>query len=742
MVGSEVDSAERDWPYAALLAGESMLRLGRWQDCHSLIDLVAAERARRPGNVECRMNAMRGRLHLIEGRFDLAEPKIDRALELSVQVRTLKDWAWPNVHYAHLRAVELALALERHDEVEELVESFLGDVELYADVPLLRGELLLDCGTTQEQREIDAPEEPPRSHATLERAAVELRAASPSLERDRLLSRVELLLARQELAAGDLDTSRRRLSEVGRFLPDVEDDWMVYERSLLATLEASHALARHADHDTLEQARDALSAAFDGRVARLASLPERAGGLGLLHFYELKDPLVALARLDVALEGDESGAERALGRLLRLQVLGSLARRIQAPQPSLDDVRHALLADDRGLLFFLPAARQSLVLVVDREHVTCVDSVAGLNRMQRALDDYRGRLLAGLPDEPGARAAAVAAERASATELAQALLPPSVVERMQGWSAVTVSGLDILGPVPFGWLPLGNAPHLGRSLAWDTQPSIPFGVAQSRAIEVPGSSPRAELLLVGGVRPSQAVLSQDPGLASLPLSSRTSSALARPYELHTELTEELATAGHVLEEAPRHTVVQLLVHAIQDPARTPSTGLVLESHRGDSGVLWADALSARQFQGGATQLAVLASCRSAQGPLRRGDAGSADLAGAWLAAGVPAVLVSHSELTWGPMVELSEAFHGHLRGEGVSPAEALRRAFAGCAPERAGELPFRYGVLEVVGLGQRPIFHDSEPSGSGTRRTALLVGLGAAAVVAVISAVRRARRAA
>jgi CHAT domain len=738
-VESLVDRSKSSWPYVALLAGESMLRLGRWQDCHKLLDCVQTERPKASADLECQCLAMRGRLHLNEGRYDLARAPISRALELANEVRAMEAWAWPTVHYAHLRSVELALALEQHDEVDRLVESYLADEELYANAPLMRGALLLTLGTAQEQREIDEPRAQPRAHATLLSARDGLRQVEASVERDRLLCQIELAMARIELAAGDLESSGIRLAAAVQ-LAEADQGGALNERSLLATFEAQHALARGANHDVLERIRGDLLSAYEGRFARLASLPPRQGGLGFLHYVEIKAPLVQLARLDVAIDGKEVGGERALTRMLELQALGTLARSMKASTPTVAEVQQSLLAEDGGLLVYLPSARSSVVLLVDRDHVEC-EETAGLNLMQRALSDYRKVLLAGLSADPSARAGELASERESAAKLARLLFPQSVVERLKTWRTLTVSGLDVLGPVPLGWLPLGDSPHLGRVLAWDTLPSIPFGVAQARALEVP-TTPHAELLLVGGVRPSAAVLSEDAGLGTLPLSERTESALTRAYSDHRTLTGDQATVSRVLEESPRHAVVQMLVHAIQDPSRTPPMGLVLESDGEDSGVLWADAVQAGQFAGSATRLAVLAACRSAQGPLRRGDAGSADLAGAWLAAGVPAVLVSHSDLTWGPMVELSEALHAHLRDEGCSPAEALRRSLSERALEDERELPFRYGLLEVVGLGQRPIFMQSARQDEGSQSNALGFALCGVVVIAVSLAARRIRRAA
>ena len=740
-VESELDRKKSDWPYVAFLAGESMLRLGLWQDCHQLLDSVQAGRPKSPPALECQWLAMRGRLHMSEGRYDLARTPIARAIELTSAVRAMDAWVWPTVQYAHLRSVELDLALERHDEVERLVEKYLADEELYANAPLMRGALLLCCGTAQELREIDAPQVEPRAHATLLSAREGLGQIGACADCAQLLCQIELALARIELAAGDLEASGVRLVAAGKLLAETGQGGMLNERTLLATFEAQHALARGATSDELKRIRGNLFTAYEGRFARLASLPLRSGGLGLLHYVEIKAPLVQLARLDVAIDGKGVGGERALTRMMELQALGSLARGVNAAVPSLADVQQSLVAEDGGLLVYLPSARSSVVLVVERDHVVC-EEAAGLNLMQRALSDYRRDLLAGLSEETKARADELASERKRAVELARLLFPPEVEARVMSWKTLTVSGLDVLGPVPVGCLPLGDVPHLGRSLAWNSLPSIPFGVAQARALAAPWPTPQAELLLVGGVRPSAAVLGEDAGLETLLLSERTESALARSYSEHTTLRGDEANVSRVLEESPRHAVVQMLVHGIQDSSRTPPMGLVLEGNGDDPGVLWANAVQAGQFAGSATRLAILAACRSAQGPLRRGDAGSTDLAGAWLAAGVPAVLVSHSDLTWGPMVELSEAFHAHLRDEGCSPAEALRRALSGRDLEDERELPFRYGLLEVVGLGQRPFFEPRAHNDAGTRSKVIVLTLCGAVVVAASLAARRMRRAA
>jgi CHAT domain-containing protein len=248
---------------------------------------------------------------------------------------------------------------------------------------------------------------------------------------------------------------------------------------------------------------------------------------------------------------------------------------------------------------------------------------------------------------------------------------------------------------------------------------------------------------VAGVHPADALRREHPELVPLPLSADTVRSLERSYTGARVIAADEATPARVLAEVSGYRVVQFLVHAIHDSARARPTGLVLEPDGEDSGVLWAEVIAERTFEPLAPGLVMLTACRSAQAPTRRGDAGSADLGGAWLAAGAPAALVSHSELTWGTTIEFSEAFHQYLRGAGCSPAEALRRALDSLEVDDPRVLPFRYGLLEVIGLGQRAVF--TEASAEPDRSTGLFASafllLGLVTSV-VVWAARRTRQAA
>ncbi len=738
-LSAQSERSGREWPYVALMAAESLLRLGRWTECHALLDEVLETRTQPV--IECRVLTMRGRLHLLEGRTDLAEQPIQRALELAQEARS-HEWAWPTVRYAHLRAVELDLAHRRPEDAAERVALFLEDEALYAGAPLERLELLLSRAAAEESRELDAPGVPSGAAETARSAAAELRALTPSAERDRLLAHAELTCARLELAENRLEAAESHLAAARKLLDSGDPAGVASQLEQCTTLEARLALARGAEVEVLRRARQVLEASFSGRVARLERLPQRPDGTGLLQFFETRSPLSELIRLDVAIEGDRAGAIRGLERIVALQALGTLSRRLNADVPTLDEIRAAArLKPDSGLLVYLPVAPRSLVIAIDGSTVRC-EELAGFNALSRARELHVGLLLAPLPDDPAARESALTDERSAARELSKLLLPARVAERVRTWRALTVSGLDVLGPVPLGWLPIGDELHLGRRMAWDVLPSIPFGVAREKALESGRVTPQAEFLLVGDITPGDALPGDDSDMLPLPLPTSTSSSLARPYSTAHVLAGEAATPAQVLEDATRHVVVQLLVHAIEDPDRPRASGLVLSPTADGNGVLWGDDIAFSRSEESATRLVVLASCRSGQGPLRRGDAGSADLAGAWLAAGASAALVSHSDLTWGPTVELSALFHRHLRESGLSPAESLRLALSEIDAEDPRELPFRFGLLEVVGLGQRPVF-DVGPLGEDSWGHAPLLAAGLAAILLTgwWAARRRARRA-
>ena len=680
------------WPYAASVALEAAVRADDWSAGHRVLDLVEELAPELPDSLRCHFLAVRARLALSEGRLDLAAESSDAALESSVALRAGVSHGWKTVRYAQLRAVELALARERAERVENLVSEFLADEELYRDVPTERAALLLDLAAAREDSAVSGAAPAEAALDALDQASSALRAADDGPERRRLEARVHLARARLALDGGDATAASALLEAVRSWIVSGPQGADV-ELAMLHTVAGELALARETDPAEMELARADLERSFDARSQRLSELPARWDGRSLLHMREARAPLVTLTRLELALDGRSAAAARGLERVAELQRGGTLARRFPAARLDAAHLRETLAPRDGGLLVYLTEARRSLALVADDSGFDIFE-LAGHNALQAARLRHLGLLFAVSAGD----GAAEEAERVAAEDLAALLFPADLSARVSTWRSVAVAGLDTLGPVAFGCLPLGEHPYLGCALAWTSLPSLPFGVGRSGATAA-GREFELDLLLVGEVTPAASLRAEHDWLLPLPLSRENERDLSEPYRSVRVLRGANARPASVLRAIPGARIVQFLVHGVLD-RDTSSAGLVLEPEGHESGVLWSHDLLAAGIDTDPPRLVVLASCRTGHGPLRRGDAGSADLGGAWLAAGVPAVVVAHTDLSWGPTIAWSRTFHRHFAASDSRPDEALRRTMAELH-DAAPDAPLaRFGALEVLGLAR------------------------------------------
>jgi len=146
-------------------------------------------------------------------------------------------------------------------------------------------------------------------------------------------------------------------------------------------------------------------------------------------------------------------------------------------------------------------------------------------------------------------------------------------------------------------------------------------------------------------------------------------------------------------------ILQLFVHGAVDLSRERPAGLVLAPAPGDSGTLWCEDLERLHLP----PLVVLAACGAARGPLRRGEDGLTNLGGAALYAGARCVILARGDLELQATLQMLETFHARLRA-GDGPAEALRSARRKLSADARWSHPFYHSLLQVVGLGQEPVF--------------------------------------
>jgi hypothetical protein len=133
---------------------------------------------------------------------------------------------------------------------------------------------------------------------------------------------------------------------------------------------------------------------------------------------------------------------------------------------------------------------------------------------------------------------------------------------------------------------------------------------------------------------------------------------------------------------------------------------------------------------------VLAGCRSGRGPARRGDAGSADLGGAFLGRGTACVFVTDEDVPLGPVVELIGTLQREL-ASGRSPARALFAARKALYERKPGCEALV--LMRVLGAADVPLALSTRRAPGQRLAPYWLIGLACAALGALVWRSRRAR---
>ena len=159
-------------------------------------------------------------------------------------------------------------------------------------------------------------------------------------------------------------------------------------------------------------------------------------------------------------------------------------------------------------------------------------------------------------------------------------------------------------------------------------------------------------------------------LPTLPWSEVEAAAVLRLFPGSEILARESATRGALLAAAGQHAILHFGGHAVinRDFPLLSHLQMAPESKE-DSGLLFVGQLYGVEFE--RTQLAVLAGCDTAAGPIR--EEGALSLARAFLAVGIPGVVASQWPVEDRETSRLLQLFYEHLR-RGDDTATALRQA--------------------------------------------------------------------
>ncbi len=525
-----------------------------------------------------------------------------------------------------------------------------------------------------------------------------------------------LRLADLELGRGFLDRAAQRLEEVSLALAgdraSSPNSPLTTREIDLRVLRGQLALARGVTGEELAELVEPAREIFERMILRWLEVPESEGGLSLTMTRGRRAIPEVLVRLLLAADED-GGPERALEVVNRLQIAGSLARAMQAPQPSIEEVRTRLVPANGGLLVLLPGNVESIALGVDRA-TTAAFHLPPIEK----LDELRRELIEALDLslQEGVRTARLdrIVERLSA-----ALLSTELIEKLSTWSSLVVVGLDGVGYLPFELLEEAPGAALGDRLALSYLPSLPIGL--ELATHPPGDPVRGLLVLESITDPAPAPGGEAP--APLPFDGSAREMLRRAWGSAVEFRGGPAVSLEGLE-GERLTdlaALQLIAHGVASGRADRPRGLLL--HGGE-------VLTPGSIERGPRlpSLVVLNACGTWRGPLRRGDDGRHHLVGAFFLAGARALVTSQTQVDYRLSMEQTAAFHEALVGAGRDPAAAMLAA----RRRVAGSAGFHRHLLHVVGLGhETPVLPAvvTSTAGGGTEDER---GWGAYLVLAVV----------
>ncbi len=490
-------------------------------------------------------------------------------------------------------------------------------------------------------------------------------------------------LAQSRIDRGAREEGRAALEEAGRLLdatPESEPAHLHLLGLEARLLEQDGAARAELQRFLTEELRPA----WERYLTLGASLPMEEGGVSPLLFDWVRASLSRLLTLELAVDEQGQGAERAFAWLARLHAIGTFAREQGLAAPSVADVRAALLTPGRGLLAYVPGRERSLVFALTLEEYRVLEAGPAfeLDRAARTLEEALQAAI-GRPSPAAEERLALALARASA-----AFLPEPVRELVRGWTSIAVVGLDDFGYVPFE--ALGVDEPLGRTHAVLHEPSLPVGVwlaERGKARELP-SGP--VVLYLGNGDPSRG---GRPEMAGFRLEGERLGVDA--FRKHGRACEVLEPAqlDELAARLARTPLATFLVHGVYDATRVRPSGMLVAPEEPD-GAWFAEAIEKLpEFP-----LAVVAACGTDRAPLRRGDDGRAHLRASFFRRGAACVATAAVALELEATLDFQAAVHERLAA-GDSVAEAFLAARRSARPEAHGVTPVHAHLMHVFGAG-------------------------------------------
>lgn len=505
------------------------------------------------------------------------------------------------------------------------------------------------------------------------------------------------MLASRAIRARDFDAASEAIEHLDRYRGTSAGGscGVQFDGAVVAALRAEISLGRAEEDARLALRETELVSAISELEEVWKRNPPRERGIGRLLRGDIRDILSARIRLCLAREPGPAGAEHALDALVRVQALGSLARKAGLEGTTYRTVRDEMLTPTRGALVYFPTTTRVHLFVADSTGVEAFE-IADVPTLERSLDPIDRALRT----RPAAGDTETELEQAL-RRAAEILLPPRALARIEGWSSVIVVGDELLGQPPIELLPFGKS-DLGRERAISHLPTLPAGVWLVRRAHADSVAQRSgSLALIAAPRVSALDLARA-RKAQTPI-------VATAEDLET-LTASLPEARRTLRLGPQATraslrdpavsgsaVLAILCHGIYDADRDAPAGLLLASvDDATSGACFADELSQLEH---VPPLVLLLACGAGRGPSRAGDDTATHLGSVFLERGASTAVLSRADVAYDAIVALGGEFMRASRAARIAPDEALRRARAHVAKTPGMEQRYFYGLVTCFGAG-------------------------------------------
>ncbi|MCY7279053.1 MAG: CHAT domain-containing protein, partial [Phormidesmis sp. CAN_BIN44] len=243
--------------------------------------------------------------------------------------------------------------------------------------------------------------------------------------------------------------------------------------------------------------------------------------------------------------------------------------------------------------------------------------------------------------------------------------------------------------VPFPALKDAKGKYLVEQHTIRTASSIQL-LDKTRALK---SRPRGTSTLIVGnpLMPNDPTLEQPKPLAPLPNAEKEALAIA-PFFNAKALTGATATKNAILQQMSNAKVIHFATHGSFDDRNGFKSWLAFAPSKSDRGILTAEEVAQMQLS---ADLVVLSACDTGRGKVT-GD-GVVGLSRAFIAAGVPSVIVSLWSVPDAPTAGLMKEFYQQLQ-RNPDKAQALRQAML--ATLKTHPQPKNWAAFTLIGEAQ------------------------------------------